>query len=385
MIFLSQVYAEFIKKLKLWIRRPVWAIVGIFGPLGISTLLIACFATLAELPIWTIGLIDEDNSTESRLLQQAITAHEGTIPYYIVTTSDPAEARDRFSRAELYMVVTIPKGFGNAIKSGHPIPVKADIVNAHADQTKNLRLGLDARLYLFYEKYLLPGSGKPGVIYTYSALYPVEIPRSQYMSAGALMLTVILASMIYAGLFSALEHEEKTYKEISMTPHGATASMIGTIAATIVEVIAVLAVVAAVNIPLWHLKIPSIIDLPCIFASILLLSITFAIIGYGLGNRAKDVRLVIGPTMLTILAFWILSGGITPVEAVAGAEFYSVLPTTATLRIMAKAFAGLQNVSMSGNLLIILVWAIAIIAIAIILKLVSNKRCPVAHLVSDEQ
>ncbi len=374
MIFLNQVYAEFIKKLKLWSRRPVWAIIGIFGPLGISTLLIACFATLSELPVWTIGLIDEDNSIESMLLQDAITSHEGTIPYYIVDTTDPVEAKERFAKAELYMVVTIPEGFGVSIRSGRPLPVQADIVNAHADQTKNLRLGLDARLYLLYEKYLLPGSEKPGVTYTYSTLYPVEIPRSRYMSAGALMLTIILASMIYTALFSALEHEEKTYNEISMIPHGAEASMIGTIAATVVEVIAVLTVVAAVNIPLWHLTMPAFSELPGLLAAILLLTIIFSIIGYGLGNNAKDVRLVIGPTMLIILTFWMFSGGITPVEGIAGSEFYALLPTTATLRIMAKAFAGLQNVSITGNLLIILAGAVSIIAIAVVLKLISGKR-----------
>ena len=374
MRFLNQVYAEFIKKLTLWIRRPIWAVIGIFGPLGISTLLIACFATLSELPVWTIGLIDEDNTAESRLLAQSITAREGTIPYYIVTTSDPAEARYRYSRGELYMVVTIPKGFGISLDSGQPMAIKADISNAHADQTKNLRLGLDARLYLFYSKNMLPGSNKPGLTYTYSTLYPVEIPRSQYMSAGALMLTIILASMIYAALFAALEHEEKTALELRMSPHGSTAGMIGTIAATVVEVIAVLAVVAAVNIPLWNLKTPSLSDLPGTITAVLLQIIIFAVIGYGLGNKAKDVRLVIGPTMLTILALWLLAGGVAPVEAMAGSEIFSLLPTTATLRILAKAFTGLQNISMPGNLMIVAAWAVLIILLAFIIKMAGNKR-----------
>jgi len=88
MILLNQIYAEFIKKFTLWRRRPIWAIIGIFAPLGISTFIIACFATLAQLPVWEIGLVDEDNTVHSQALTEAITAREGTMPYYQVYTDN---------------------------------------------------------------------------------------------------------------------------------------------------------------------------------------------------------------------------------------------------------------------------------------------------------
>lgn len=374
MTFLNQIFAESIKKLTLWTRRPIWLIIGLFGPLVISTLLIACFATLEALPVWKIGLIDQDNSAQSRALQQAITAREGTIPYYIVTTSDKEEADRLFDRGDLYMVVTIPEGFGSELDAGHPVAVNADIINAHADQTKNLRLGLDARLYLFYEQYMLPESGRPGVIYSYSTTYPVEIPRARYMSSGALMLTILLASMIYAALFAALEYEDKTALEINLPPHGSLASMIGSVLATAVEVIAVFIIVAAINFPLWNLIIPPLSEIPGVLAAIFLFIITFTIIGYGLGNKARDVRLVIAPTMLIVLTLWILAGGVAPIETIAGSEILRFLPTTATLNILAKEFAGLQNISTSFNLLIITAWTIIIILLAAVLRFISNRR-----------
>jgi hypothetical protein len=272
------------------------------------------------------------------------------------------------------MVVTIPKGFGSELEAGHSVTVNADIINAHADQTKNLRLGLDARLYLFYEKCMLPESGKPGVCYSYSTVYPVEIPRDRYMSSGALMLTILLASMIYPALFSALEYQDKTALEINLPPYGSLGSMIGTLLATIVEVLLVLAVVAAVNFPLWNLKIPALSNIPAIAAAVILLIIVFAIIGYGLGNKARDVRLVIGPTMLIVLTLWIFSGGVSPMETIAGSEIFRFLPTSATLNILAKEFAGLENISTSANLLIITGWAVAMILLAAVLWLAGNRR-----------
>jgi hypothetical protein len=59
-------------------------------------------------------------------------------------------------------------------------------------------------LYLFYEKYMLPASGRPGVVCSYSLTHPTEIPRAGYMATGALMLTIILTAMMYAALFAAL-------------------------------------------------------------------------------------------------------------------------------------------------------------------------------------
>lgn len=374
MTFLSQIYAEFVKKLTLWFRQPIWAVIGIVGPLAISTLMIASFATMAELPVWKIGLIDEDDSMQSRALAQTITAKEGTIPYYTVITTNKEEANRLYRKGELYMVVTIPRGFGNELEAGNAVTVNADIINAHADQTKNLRLGLDARLYLFYDQYMLPESGKPGVIYSYSTNYPVEIPRARYMSSGALMLTILLAAMIYAALFAALEYEDKTVLEINLPPHGSLSSMIGTLLATVVEVLLVLTIVAVVNFPLWNLQIPALSDIPGVIIAVILLIIIFAIIGYGLGNKARDIRLVIAPTMLIVLTLWILSGGISPMETVAGSEIIRLLPTAATLNILAKEFAGLQNISTSFNLLIITIWTIIIILLAAVLRFASNRR-----------
>ena len=96
MMLLSQIYGEFVKKLTLWRLRPIWAVIGLFAPLGISTFIIASFATMAELPVWQIGLVDEDNTAQSQALQEAILSREGTLPYYQATTEDRTEAESLF-------------------------------------------------------------------------------------------------------------------------------------------------------------------------------------------------------------------------------------------------------------------------------------------------
>jgi hypothetical protein len=329
---------------------------------------------MAELPVWQIGLIDEDNTVQSQALREAILSREGTMPYYQATTEDRAEAISLFDEGRLYMVVTIPEGFGEKLSAGQPVAIEALIYNAHADQTKNLRLGLDTRLYVFYEQYMLPASDRPGVVYSYSLTYPTEIPRAGYMATGALMLTIILAAMMYAALFAALEHQEKTALEVETPPRGSLAGMIGTVLAAMVETFIILAIIAIINGALWHLQVPPVAAWPGVLLAVALLAVIFAITGYGLGQKAGDVRLVLGPTMIMVLTLWIMSGGVNPVEAMAGTKFLSVLPTTATLRILARELVGLENISTGTNLLIIGAWSAVTVLVALILKIGIKRR-----------
>jgi len=145
--------------------------------------------------------------------------------------------------------------------------------------------------------------------------------------------------------------------------------MIGTICATIVEVFIIFFLVGIVNVLLWQLNIPVLTSLPHLLLSVLLLAIIFAIIGYGLGNSAKDVRLILGPTMIVALTLWIISGGVNPVEVMAGTQLLSLLPTTATLRILARDMVGLETLSVGVNFLILGIWTAVVIIIAFVLKM----------------
>lgn len=369
MILLSQIYGEFVKKFTLWRRRPVWAILGLIAPLGISTFIIASFAAMAELPVWQIGLIDEDNTVQSQALGEMILSSEGTIPHYQAITGSREEAQALYDEGKLYMVVIIPEGFGSRLGAGDPVEINALISNAHADQTKNLRLGLDAKLYVFYEQYMLPASQKPGVVYSYSLTYPVEIPRAGYMATGALMLTIILTAMMYTALFAALEHQEKTYMEVETSPRGPLACMTGTILAAMVESFIILVIMAVINGLLWHFQIPPASAWPEIVLAVLLLTMIFAITGYGLGQKARDIRLIIGPTMIIAITLWIMSGGVTPVEAMSGAKYLSFLPTSAALKILARELVGLKSIAAETNLIILYAWALAVIIIAAVIAL----------------
>ena len=184
----------------------------------------------------------------------------------------------------------------------------------------------------------------------------------------------MLTAMIYAALFAALEHQDKTAMEVETPPRGSLAGMVGTVLSAMVESFIILAIIFIINGLLWHLEVPPVSAWPQVLLAVVLLAVIFAIIGYGLGHKARDVRLVLGPTMIIVLILWIISGGVNPVEAMAGTQFLSVLPTTATLRILARETVGLETISAGTNMLIIGAWSAAIIVIALVLKIGIRRR-----------
>ena len=72
--------------------------------------------------------------------------------------------------------------------------------------------------------------------------------------------------------------------------------------------------------------------------------------------------------MIIVLTLWIMSGGVNPVEAMAGTKLLSVLPSTATLRILAREMVGLEAISTGANLLILGAWSAAVVMVALVLK-----------------
>ena len=63
-----------------------------------------------------------------------------------------------------------------------------------------------------------------------------------------------------------------------------------------------------------------------------------------------------------------------PIEGMAGTEFLSMLPTTATLRILAKEMVELETISTGTNLLILGIWTIAAVLVAFALKTGIKKK-----------
>ena len=93
-----------------------------------------------------------------------------------------------------------------------------------------------------------------------------------------------------------------------------------------------------------------------------------------MGNRAKDFRLVLGPTVLTVLGFWFTSGGISPIEAVARAEALSLLPTTAAIRVFVSETMDLRTLSAEASLFIIGMWTVVVLLIMFTATIISWRR-----------
>jgi hypothetical protein len=90
-----------------------------------------------------------------------------------------------FEMHETFAILSIPEGFGKSIEDGAPLPVSIKFTAAHEDISKNVRLGIEARIYDFVKRYDLDTRVRPGL--SWMKAPERALARSSYMMAGILI------------------------------------------------------------------------------------------------------------------------------------------------------------------------------------------------------
>ena len=185
----AKIKAEIIKSVRYWKKHKMVALVSVFPPLLICLLFVGVFKTTG---IVNIAVVNEDAASSSEWTDRfldVMEARTGTIPYFTVLSTDQESAEEMFEMHETFAILYIPEGFGESIADGEPIPVTVRFTAAHEDISKNVRLGMEAKIYDFVEKYDLNDHVRAGILVS-EELQNASLERSDYMMAGILVLTM---------------------------------------------------------------------------------------------------------------------------------------------------------------------------------------------------
>ncbi|MFX1562747.1 MAG: ABC transporter permease [Promethearchaeota archaeon] len=334
---IQKIYAEFLKSFKSWQRYKILIAVGLVSPFFFTFIFTQVF-TFTVGTGFPLAVICEDEPivpgsyTDSFI--EVLNAKEGTIPYFEVFTTTPEQAEILFSQRQIFVVVTIPSGFDENLTVKQPVTIHAKINNIHEDLSKNIRLGLESRIFQFITINQLNTSDRPGITYTSDRVYAVELPRANYMVWGILVWVTVFTSLFYGGSLGAEEKDKKTITEISMNKHGLIYSRIGKTLATVLISAICVAILLFLNFLLYQVTFPSIFSFGCFWLVFLCLAFPFSLFGVSYGLKVGDFRMVPVPSILISLTLWIISGAINPLEFSVGAEVFKYLPTAAGIRIL---------------------------------------------------
>ncbi|NHJ02946.1 MAG: ABC transporter permease [Candidatus Heimdallarchaeota archaeon] len=340
---ISEIFGECIKTLRSWKRNPILIFIGFISPLLFTTIFIQSF-TISEDLSWEVVVVNQDEPiisgswTEKLII--SLESREGTIPYFSVIIYDLDAAEMMLQNRETFVIVIIPDGFTYNISNNEPIVIQVKINNIHEDLSKNLRLGLEARIYQFIQNNQLSTGDRPGYMIHSTLLYTEELARSNYMVSGLLVFITIFVSMLYGGILGSEEKDKNTWKEILMVNNGSSFSILGKLLATLMITSIYVLIILIISMIFYNFSFPNFESI-IVFGTISLgLTVLFGLLGVLYGFKVGDFRLIPAPTIIFTFLMWFISGALNPLEFMANSEIFKFSPTASATRIFTATFFG---------------------------------------------
>lgn len=336
----TKILAEVLKSLILWRRNKIIALMGFLPILLYTIFFIEAFSFRGDegfelLAVNQCGPIVHGSATAKFI--DALNSRQGTIPYFKVRITDEKTAVKEFDRGKTAMILYIPPEFDKRLDQGRDVEIPVKINTIHEDLSKNLRLGIEARIYQFSLDQGLAQRQRGGItiesIQTKQVLF-----RSRYMIMGMLVLSIMFISLFAGGVLASGEKDSGTFNEVILAPQGRLAAKTGkTIAAMIICLITLILYLLLFSIfyGLWFPDIASVVHLLIVF---LALSYIFSFVGVTYGWAVGDFRLIPAPTIIVTMTLWFISGAINPLEFSAGSAIFKFLPSAGAIRILSASF-----------------------------------------------
>ncbi len=369
-----KIFAEIKKSFKYWKKNKMIALVSIFPPLLISLLFVGAFRTTG---IVNIAVVNKDAVSSSLWTEKFLDVMElktGTIPHFNVILTDEEASGKMFEMHQTFAVLYIQEGFGKSIENGKPIPITVKFTSVHEDISKNVRLGIEARIYDFAKLYGLDSNERPGIIID-KKLENSSLLRSDYMMAGILIWTMVFFGLLIGGALGANEKEGGTDIYIEMAPNGRIISMIGKWVATIAISGLMMVILGACYVIFFGMKIPNLQSISLILLVFLMLSIVFSFPGVLYGMKVGDFRLVPAPMIILSITLWLVSGALNPLEFSAGYSFFKYLPTASGIRIISYSMFDRGGQFITESFIVLVLWIFLVFVIFLLVILVNHRKC----------
>lgn len=370
----AQIKAEIKKSIKYWRKHKTIALVSVFPPLLICLLFVGVFRTTG---IVNIAVVNNDTGLSSDSWSEkfldVMETRTGTIPYFTCDFTDEETAKQMLEMQETFAIMYIPEGFSKSIEDGGPLSLSVKFTAAHEDISKNVRLGIEARIYDFVKLYDLDTDARPGIVIQKN-LQNDSLPRSSYMMAGILIWTMVFFGLLIGGALGANEKEGGTETYIKMASKGALSSLIGKWAAGIIISGVMLVVLTLCYMLFFGVSFPSIMSVVYLLLMFLMLTTTFSLPGVLYGMKAGDFRLVPAPMIILSITLWLVSGALNPLEFSAGYAFFKYLPTASGIRIMSYALFNRGGQFVQESFIILLSWVVAVFTLFFICVSVKQRK-----------
>ena len=372
-----RVYGEFVKSLKSYSRNKMLLIFTITPPIVLTFFFIQLF-TISGGGSFGIVMINNDDFVGdphwTNTFISSLEEREGPIPYFSVNIVSQEEADDLFIRRKTFCILTIPDGFEDNLTLGSEVSIQVKYNNIHEDLSKNIRLGIETRVFHFNEVYRNETGDKPGISYEFNTVHSEELIRAKYMMSGIYVFITIYLTLSIGATLGSDEKEKKNITEIEMSSNGILFAKMGKILATIIIATILMLILLLMNWLFYGPYFPNFLSFIVFLGVFFLLAIIFSIIGVFYGMQVGDFRFIPAPTIILSITLWVLAGAINPLEFSAGSEVFQYLPTAAGIRILTAAVFGRGLEYVNESWINLGIWTTSIVVIFILYSIVKTIR-----------
>ncbi|WP_077706551.1 ABC transporter permease [Virgibacillus dokdonensis] len=311
------------KDLKISIRNPVMLVLSIIVPV----VFIFLYSLVAQVSFTNPIAIanNSDGQYSDQLVDRMKEMKSVDGPYFEVLTTDPEKAHEKYNGGDVAGVIEIPESFDESLDKGKTPEVNLRVRNMNADTTKNLELRLSHAVYLFQED--LAPDQSIDVVNSYSK-FDQDVSFKWYTGVGLLVFAVLYASMVNTGMLLTREWEDRTAKELILTPSNFSSLILGkwttSFIQTLISTLLVLVVlIFMLDFPLTRINITFVFWLFILF-------LLGASIGALAASTIKKTLPIITLSALIGISVYLISGNESSIRGFAYGGFVEPLWKVAT-------------------------------------------------------
>lgn len=257
-------------------------------------------------------VVDQDRTTESRLLQETLTASG----YFRIVEvgDDPMDIARALDGGHAVMGVQIPPGFARRMKAGKTATAQI-LIDGTSSNTATVAQGYAGRIIQDFsmDQAAARGIGMPGGIDLRArAWYNPDLSSQVYNVPGVIGLLLLLMALLLTALAVVRERELGTLEQLMVSPISPGELMLGKTVPVIIICLMDLVLITAVALLWFHIPLRGPVG------ALVLASFVYILAGLGAGLFISTISKTQQEAFLTMFLFIlpaiILSGFMYPVD-----------------------------------------------------------------------
>lgn len=250
-----------------------------------------------------VALVVEDRGPAARQMAQAVQESD----VFRVSLVDAPTARQLYNDLSVAAIITIPPGFSQRVQAHERGPILLAVNNLNADLTDDIRRAVPDAITVYYER---QGPASPiKVTVAQRNLRPADVEIFEFSVVPMISLLLTVSALIASGLSTAREWEERSIKELLLSPARPEAIIIGKVLAGFISTFLLGLVMFGLGYILGWTRPHGLYVLDALLA-IALVSLFAAGLGIAIGMLLQRVQSALA--LSTTLSVWLffLSGGL---------------------------------------------------------------------------